>query len=535
MIKWLNRHFISILFILFVICIGTFVNNRILNDDVGLELCYSGYFSGGTPVSDHLFQHFFLTYFLSFLYTYLNTFNWYFYIHLFFLALSFFTILNVLKNSKNKYYILILVVILFFIEYIYFTFTRISFYVTFSGFLFFLKKDKLDRHQFICSFLMVFLGSIIRPESGFLALILFSLLFLSDNNFKNKILDKSFFKKIIVVSLLPVVILVTHHISNLENSKRFLVSNLNVTESKLYKGSSFDNEIFDVYDFTRLKQFYFDERFTSKKVFDYVKSKKTNLDFKNKIYYSVDRLAYIFLYQRMYLFLFLIMFLQIFLKNGIIEKIKFILVITFFVSFLIFVDSFLDLKVYKDRVMEPLFLSIIISSLYYDYIFELKIKKYILLFILLIFTYLSLNLVINDRYISQDKSVEIEVSKVYEHIPKNEMIFDPLFFSLKILYPGNVQIGQTQNFKNYRLLPIGWTQRSYSSKVLYHKMGVKKMDDLLVKSNTTLIVDPSHLILWNNYGTKYLDRNLVPYDTVYINNSQICYYLSKYRSTEKSN
>ena len=117
MFKSLNRNFISVLFVLFVIYLTIFIRNRVLNDDVGLELCYSGYFSGGLPVSDHLFQHFFLTKIISYLYTYFNYLNWYFYLHLLFLGLSFFTILNVLKNSQNKYYILVLVVILFFLEY----------------------------------------------------------------------------------------------------------------------------------------------------------------------------------------------------------------------------------------------------------------------------------------------------------------------------------------------------------------------------------------------------------------------------------
>jgi len=55
----LNGNLTLLLFILFSLLIVILRNTEVLNDDVVLELCYSGYFSGGVPVSDHLFQHFF--------------------------------------------------------------------------------------------------------------------------------------------------------------------------------------------------------------------------------------------------------------------------------------------------------------------------------------------------------------------------------------------------------------------------------------------------------------------------------------------
>lgn len=527
----LNIKNVSLISILFIVCVVYIINRNstnVLNDDFVLELCYSGYFTGGIPVSDHLFQHFFVTQIFSYLYTNLNFLNWYFYLHLFFLVLSFFTILNILKNNVNKYYILILVVILFFIEYIYFTFTRISFFLTFSGFLFYLKYERLDRFKLIYSSLMILLGSIIRPESGILALIVFILLFLSSETFKNKISDKYFRNQLIFVLILPFFILVTHKISNIENSKRFPLAGINITESKLYKSSSFKDQMMDSYDFQRLKNFYFDERFISKDVVNYAKSKATKNHFKTQIYYSTDSLIYIFFHQRIYLFLFFILFLQILLIKGYINKLKFSSIIVCLILLLLFFNVFFELPIFKDRVMEPLFFSLIISYYIKDSTFESKFNKFIGLLILLIFSYVLIIPILKDEYVKQDESIKTELNKVYYRLPKGEMIFDPIFFSLKSVFPGNCKVGETENFKKHQLLPMGWAQRSYSRKILYSKMGVEKMDDLLVKSNTTLIIDSSQLILWNNYGEKYLNRNLVPYDTVRINSGESCYYLARY-------
>ena len=528
MLKSLNRNLISILYVLFVIYVTIYINNRLLNDDVGLELCYSGYFSGGSPVSDHLFQHFFLTKIISNLYTYLNYFNWYFYLHLFFLGLSFFTILDILKNSKNKYYILILVFILFFLEYIYFTYTRISFYVTFSGFLFLLKYDKLNKYQLIFSFLMVFLGSIIRPESGFLALILFSLLFISDENFKKKIADVFFLKKLIFVSVIPLMIIVTHYISNKENSKRFLVSNLNITESNLYRSSSFDNEIFDIFDYARLKQFYFDERFTSEEVVNHVKDKYQKINFKARLKISVDSIT-AFFSNKIYIFIFIVLMLQVILVNGYFNKIKLFSIVIFLILFLICLNIFFDLPLFKDRVFQPLFYSLIISSFVKDLTFESRLNKIVVFLILIMFSYVLISSIKRDGYIEQSESLKKELDKVYDRLPSNEMIFDPTLFSIKTVLPGYAKVGDTKNFKNHQLLPLGWGQRSYSTKVLYSKMGVKRMDDLLVLPNVTVILDTAYLFLWNNYGEKYLNRSLVPYDSICINDGQSCYYLARYK------
>jgi len=421
------------------------------------------------------------------------------------------------------------VVILFFIEYIYFTYTRISFYVTFSGFLFFLKHDKLDKYKLISSFLMVFLGSIIRPESGFLALILFSLLFISDDNFKKKIVDKSILKQLMIVTVIPLMILVTHHISNIDNSKRFLVSNLNITESNLYKSSSFKNEIFDVYDFQRLKNFYFDERLNSEDLVKYVKNKAPKISIKTQVYKSTDSLLYIFLHQRLYIYIFIILLLQTFLIDGNFNKVKFLSIIGFFILFFIFLNAFLELRVYKDRVMEPLFFSLIISYYIKDSTFNSKINILIGMFILALFSYMLFFRAIKDKFVKQDVSIKAELNKIYNRLPKGDYIFDPSFFSLKTLLPGNSKGGDSENFKNHQLLPLGWAQRSYSTKVLYSKMRVQKLDDILVKPRTTILLDTSQLLLWNNYGEKYLNRNLVPFDSICINSGQSCYYLAKYR------
>jgi len=528
MFKKLNKNLISALFILFVIYVTIYINNRVLNDDFVLELCYSGYFSGGLPVSDHLFQHFFLTQTFSYLYTYFNYLNWYFYLHLFFLALSFLTILNVLKNSKNKYYIFILVVILFFIEYIYFTYTRISFYVTFSGFLFFLKQDKLDKYKLISSFLMVFLGSIIRPESGFLALILFSLLFISDDNFKKKIVDKSILKQLMIVTVIPLMILVTHHISNLENSKRFLVSNLSITESNLYRSSSFDNEIFDFFDYARLKQFYFDERFTSEEVVNHVKDKYEKISYTDRLKISIDSLI-VFLTNKIYIFIFIAIMLQVFSVNGYFNKIKLFSILVFLILFLIGLNVFLDLALFKDRVFQPLLFSLIISFFVKDFAYESRINIYIVLMILIMFFFVLISSIRRDGYIEQAESLKKELDKVYNRLPNDEIIFDPTLFSVKTVLPGYSRVGESENFKSHQLLPLGWAQRSYSSKFLYSKMGVKRMDDLLVLPNVTVLLETGYLFLWNNYGEKYLNRSLVPYDSVCINDGQSCYYLAKYR------
>lgn len=521
----------SLISILFIVCIVYIINRNstsILNDDLVLELCYSGYFSGGTPVSDHLFQHFFLTQFFSYLYTHLSFLNWYFYLHLFFLALSFFTILNILKNNVNKYYILILVVILFFIEYIYFTYTRISFFVTFSGFLFYLKYERLDRNKLIYSSLLILIGSIIRPESAILALMVFVLLFLCSETFKIKISDNYVRKQLIFALTLPLIIVVTHRISNLENSKIFPIAY--IAESKHYLSSSFKDEILDSYDFKRLKSFYFDERFISKDVVNYVKSRAPKKNLKTRIYYSVDRLIYIFMNQRIYLFLFAILFLQILLIKGYVNKFKFSSIIVFFIFLLLFLNILLELPIFKDRVMEPLFFSLIISYYIKDSTFESRLNKFIGLLILLIFSYVLIIPILKDEYVKQDESIKTDLNKVYNRLPEGEMIFDPIFFSLKSLFPGNCKVGETDNFKKHQLLPLGWAQRSYSRKVLYSKKGVQKMDGLLVKSNTTLIIDSSQLFLWNNYGEKYLNRNLVPYDSVCINGGKSCYYLARFRS-----
>ena len=528
----LNGNLTLLLFILFSLLIVILRNTEVLNDDVVLELCYSGYFSGGVPVSDHLFQHFFLTKVISFLYTYFNYLNWYFYLHLFFLGLSFFTILNVLKDSKNKYYILILVFILFFLEYIYFTFTRISFYVTFSGFLFFLKYDKLDRYQLIYSFLMVFLGSIIRPESGFLALILFSLLFINDQNFKKKIADKSILKQLILVTVIPLMILVTHHISNIENSKRFLVSNLNLTESNLYRFSSFDNEIFDIFDYARLKNFYFDERFTSEEVVNHVKEKYQKINFKARLKISIDNVT-VFLSNKIYKLIFIVLMLQILLVNGRYNKIKLFSISIFFILFFIGLNLFMDLPLIKDRVFQPLFFSLIISFFVKDLAYESRMNKFIGLLILIIFSYVFISSIWKDGYIEQSASLKKELDKVYDRIPSDEMIFDPSLFSLETGLPGNSKVGESENFKTHQILPMGWAQRSYSSKVLYSKMGVQRMDDLLVLPNVSVILYTEDLNLWNNYGEKYLSRNLVLYDSICINNRQSCYYLARYISNFK--
>ena len=533
----INIKYINLVSILFLFCVVYIINRNstyVLNDDLVLELCYSGYFSGGKPVSDHLFQHFFLTQIFSYLYTHLYFINWYFYLHLFFLVLSFFTMLNILKNNVNKYYILILVIILFFIEYIYFTFTRISFFVTFSGFLFYLKYGRLDRYKFIFSSLMILIGSIIRPESGILALILFILLFLGSEAIKNKISDKYFRNQLIFVFMLPFLILVTHKISNIENSRKFPLSVINITESKLYKSSSFKDQKMDSYDFQRLKNFYFDARFISKDLVNYAKSRAETKHFKTQIYYSTDSLIYIFLNQRIYLFLFVILFLQTLLIKSYVNKLKFSSIIACLILLLLFLNLFFDLPIFKDRVMEPLFLSLIISFYVKDSTFESKFNKFIALLILLLFSYVLIVPVLKDEYVKQDESIKTELNKVYNRLPKGEMIFDPIFFSLKSVFPGNCKVGETENFKKHQLLPMRWAQRSYSRKILYSKMGVEKMDDLLVKSNTTLIIDSSQLILWNNYGEKYLHRNLVPYDSVCINDNQNCYFLARYKRSLKS-
>ncbi len=535
--KLINIKYINLVSILFLFCVVYIINRNstnVLNDDLVLELCYSGYFSGGIPVSDHLYQHFFLTQIFSYLYTHLYFINWYFYLHLLFLVLSFFTILNILKNNVNKYYILILVLFLFFIEYIYFTYTRISFFVSFSGFLFYLKYERLDRYKFIFSSLMILIGSIIRPESGILALIVFILLFLCSDKFKNKISEKYFRNQLIFVLILPFVIFVTHKFSNIENSRRFPLAVINITESKLYKPSSFKDQMLDSYDIQRLKNFYFDERFVSKYVVNYAKSRVVKKHYKTQFFYSTDSLIYIFLNQRIYLFLFVILFLQILLIKGYVNKLKFSSIIVCLILLLLFFNVFFELPIFKDRVMEPLFFSLIISYYIKDTIFESKFNKFIGLLILLLFSYVLIVPVLKDEYVMQDESIKTELNKVYNRLPKGEMIFDPIFFSLKSVFPGNCKVGETENFKEHQLLPIGWAQRSYSRRVLYSKMGVEKMDDLLIKSNTTLIVDSSQLILWNNYGEKYLNRNLVPYDSVCINDNQNCYFLSRYKRSLKS-
>ena len=424
---------------------------------------------------------------------------------------------------------LILIVILFFIEYIYFTYTRISFFVTFSGFLFYLKYERLDRNKLIYSSLLILIGSIIRPESAILALIVFVLLFLCSETFKIKISDNYVRKQLIFALTLPLIIIVTHRISNIENSKSFPVAHLNITENKLYKVPSFTNKMIDSYDFQRLKFFYFDERFISKDVVKYAKSKVSKNNLKTRIYYSVDRFIYIFMNQRIYLFLFAILFLQILLIKGYFNKFKFSSIIVFFIFLLLFLNILLELPIFKDRVMEPLFFSLIISYYIKDSTFESRLNKFIGLIILLIFSYVLIIPILKDEYVKQDESIKTELNKVYNRLPEGEMIFDPIFFSLQSLFPGNCKVGETDNFKKHQLLPLGWAQRSYSRKVLYSKMGVKKMDGLLVKSNTTLIIDSSQLFLWNNYGEKYLNRNLVPYDSVCINGGKSCYYLARFR------
>ena len=527
--KKLNGNLTSLLFILYALLIVILSNTQVLIDDVVLELCYSGYFSGGSPMSDHLFQHFFLTKTFSFLYTYLQSFNWYFYIHFLFLLLSFFNILNLFKDNKNKYYLLILLVILFYVEYTYFTFTRISFYLSFSGFLYFIKYERLDRYKFIYASLMVILGCIVRPESGFLVLILFVLLFVTDEMFKNKIKDNYFIKQLLLVIVLPLAIMVSHKISNIDNSKRFLVSNLNITESNLYKSSSFKNEIFDVYDFKRLKSFYFDERFTSKEVLKYVKDQDHKVCLRTRVKNSFVGL-YSISSNLIYIFIFTILMIQVLILNGCLNKLKLLSIIVILVLLFLGLSVLIDLPLFKDRVFQPLFFSLIIFYYVKGFVFDSKSNKFRRILILIVLLFILFITVKKDGYVKQDKYTKKELNKIYDHIPNGDLIFDPLFFSLREAhFPGDCMVGGTRNYKSHQILPMGWAQRSYSTKVLYSKMRVQKLDDLLIMPNTTILLEPGQLFLWNNYGEKYLNRSLVPYDSVCINSGQSCYYLAKYR------
>jgi len=374
---------------------------------------------------------------------------------------------------------------------------------------------------------MVLLGSIIRPESGFLALILFSLLYISDDNFKKRIVDKSVLKQLLFVFVIPLLILVSHHISNIENSKRFPIAHL--AENSLYQSALFKDGKVDVWDFQRLKNFYFDERLNSEDLVKYVKNKAPKISIKTQVYKSTDSLLYIFLHQRLYIYIFIILLLQTFLIDGNFNKVKFLSIIGFFILFFIFLNAFLELRVYKDRVMEPLFFSLIISYYIKDSTFNSKINILIGMFILALFSYMLFFRAIKDKFVKQDVSIKAELNKIYNRLPKGDYIFDPSFFSLKTLLPGNSKGGDSENFKNHQLLPLGWAQRSYSTKVLYSKMRVQKLDDILVKPRTTILLDTSQLLLWNNYGEKYLNRNLVPFDSICINSGQSCYYLAKYR------
>lgn len=521
-----KRNLISLFFILFVLFVINRNSTQIQIDDLVLELCYSGYFSGGTPVSDHLFQHFFLTRIFSYLYTYFSYLNWYFYLHLLFLVLSFLTMLNVLKNNGNKFYILILIVILFFLEYIYFTYTRVSFYVTFSGFLFFLKYDSFDRFKLICASLLILLGTIIRPESGILAMILFILIFISDESFKNKIRNKNFRKYLWLILGIPLIILASHNISNIENSKRFPLSNIKGIESMIYNSQNFDKGIIDIYDFQRIERFYFDERFTSEKIVDYVKSKAPKQNFKAKFDFSIAMLKDVF-HQRIYNYLFLILLLHLLLIRGLLNKVKFFSIILFLFLFFIGLHMFLDLPLFKDRVIQPLIFGLIISLYVNDLVSYSNINKLIGGFILLIFSYVLIFSIRRDEFVTQDKTIKKELNKVYTRFPKGEIIFDPILFSFKTTFSSSLMIKENNNFKNNLFIPLGWAQRSYSTKKLFTKMNVEKMDDLLVKPNTTIFLDSSSFFLWVNYGEKYLNRNLVSYDSVRIYDKEI-YYFARY-------
>ena len=527
MFKKLNKNLISILFILFILYIVNRNSTHILYDDVLLELCYSGYFSGGIPVSDHLFQHFFLTQIFSCLYTYFNFCNWYFYLHLIFLGLSFFTILHVLKNNKNKYYMLILVVILFFIEYIYFTYTRISFYVAFSGFLFLLKHNRLDRYKLIYSTSMVFLGAMIRPEGAILALIVFILLYLCSENLKNKFYEFSVKKQFILIISIPLIVLVTHKISNIENSKRFPLRY--ISESTHYDYSSFNNKMMDSNDVKRLKNFYIDERFTSKEVVNYVKYKVQKHNLKTRFNFSIAILNHVF-HQGMYQFLFFILILQILLINGYVNKIKFLAVILFLFSALIFGNTFYDIPFYKHRVMEPILFSLIIAFYVKDSTYNFKFDIVIEFMILLTFIYVLKRVIWKDEYVEQNEAVNTKINKVFDSIPENEFVFDAVLFTYLGYFPGHFRVEESKHYENHRILPLSWAQASYSSKALYSKIGVNRMDEILVKPNTTLLLDSTQLSLWKNYGQKYLNKNLVPYDTIYVDSNQSCFYIARYKT-----
>ena len=72
MLKFLNYILskkIALLFLIFTFSIIYRNYTHLLFDDVILQLCYSGYYSCGIPVSDHMFQHFIrISYILLFTY-----------------------------------------------------------------------------------------------------------------------------------------------------------------------------------------------------------------------------------------------------------------------------------------------------------------------------------------------------------------------------------------------------------------------------------------------------------------------------------
>lgn len=181
------------------------------NDDIGMELAYSGYYSG-VPESGSLYNHFILGRFFKLLYTFSKQLNWYGLIHIGILYVS---ILLMIWNTTKKgwefdqvFWTIILIILGFIGFAIELNFATVAFMAGFSGLYYHIDNTWSSKSLASWISIVLITASILIRQHFFILAVMMNIPILLKYSLSDR---KSLAIKLLMVTVLYVLLILSNH------------------------------------------------------------------------------------------------------------------------------------------------------------------------------------------------------------------------------------------------------------------------------------------------------------------------------------